>query len=355
MATGDEFESRVLQIANGQRIHVKLAGEGPLVLLCHGFPESWYSWRHQMPALAEAGYTACAMDMRGYGRSSKPHDLRAYRITELVSDLVGVTEALSDGPGVIVGHDWGALVSWTAAWTRPESFRGHCALSVPFGGRGLMALPDDPWGDVRPSIAEREMAGSDDKLFYQEYFNLPGHVVEGHAEKDLRHWMTGILYSFSASPPLPPEMAEVDFLNLPNDMIRAIIGAMMSSPLGYGLDSLMQWPDELPAWLPQEALDYYVTEMEYTGLTGPLNYYRNLEVDWELLGEYQGTNVKVPSFFIGGTRDVATIWGHESRARAAEVMDDFRGEVILESGHWIQQEQPEQTNEALLGFLKSLG
>lgn len=217
-----------------------------------------------------------------------------------------------------------------------------------------MALPDDPWGDVRPSVAEREMAGGDDKLFYQEYFNLPGHVVERAAEQDLRHWITGILYSFSGSPPLPPEVAGVDFLNLPNDMIRAIIGAMMSPALGAGLDSLMQWPETLPGWLPQEALDHYVTEMEYTGLTGPVNYYRNLELDWELLGEFQGTNVRVPSFFIGGTRDVATIWGHESRSRAAEVMDDYRGEVILDSGHRIQQEQPQQTNAALLDFLKGL-
>jgi pimeloyl-ACP methyl ester carboxylesterase len=354
MATGDEFESRVLD-AGGHRIHCKLAGtEGPLVLLCHGFPESWYSWRHQMPALADAGYRVAAMDMRGYGRSSKPHDVADYRITELVADCVGVVRALGEEQAVIVGHDWGALVAWTAAWTRPDVFRAVAGLSVAFGARGQMALPGDPWGDIRPSIAEREMAGSDDKLFYQEYFNLAGHVAERHAEQDLRGWVTDLLYSFSASPPLPEELQGVDLTQLPDDAIRGLVGALMSPAVGAPLRSLMQSPADLPDWLPQEALDHYVTELEYAGLTGGLNYYRNLELNWEILGAYQGTPVSVPALFIGGNRDVATIWARESLERSSEVIPDLRGKFILDSGHWIQQEQPEQTNAALLEFLRGL-
>jgi pimeloyl-ACP methyl ester carboxylesterase len=144
-----------------------------MVLLCHGFPESWYSWRHQLDALAAAGYRAVAMDMRGYGRSSKPADVAAYRITELVGDCVGVVEALGESTAVIVGHDYGAAVAWTAAWTRPDVFTAVAGLSQPFGGRGLAALPGSPFGEVRPGVAHRELAGPD-MLFYKNISPFPG-------------------------------------------------------------------------------------------------------------------------------------------------------------------------------------
>jgi pimeloyl-ACP methyl ester carboxylesterase len=325
-----------------------------LVLLCHGFPESWYSWRHQLDALASSGYRAVAMDMRGYGRSSKPAEVAAYRITELVEDCVGVVQALGESTAVIVGHDWGSPVAWTAAWTRPEVFRAVASLSVPFGGRGLLGLPGDPFGDIRPSIAHRELAGPD-LLFYQEYICLPGGVAEREAEEDLRAWLTGLLYSMSADAPLPTGLAGVDLTALPEPMLPEFVRAAMCVPRGSGLGSLLQQPEKLPGWLGEDDLEFYLAELEHSGLSGALNYYRNVELDWELLAAYQGKPVTVPSLFIGGDRDVATIWGQQAIARAGEALADLRGSVIVPNcGHWIQQEQPEAVNKELVEFLQGL-
>lgn len=341
--------------ANGQRIHVKIAGSaGPVVLLCHGFPESWYSWRHQLDALASAGYRTVAMDMRGYGRSSKPVDVSAYRITELVEDCVGVVEALGESTAVIVGHDWGAPVAWTAAWTRPDVFTAVAGLSVPFGGRGIVALPGDPFGDVRPSVAHRELAGPD-RLFYQEYFSLPGGVAEHEAERDLRRWLTGVLYSLSADAPLPDELAGVSLTSLPPESLPEFVRGAMCVPRSGGFGSLLQLPDKLPECLGDDDLELYLAELEHSGLTGPLNYYRNIELDWELLAGHQGRPLTVPSLFIGGDRDVATIWAQEAITRAPEMLTDLRGSVIVRNcGHWLQQEQPSAVNAALLDFLHQL-
>jgi pimeloyl-ACP methyl ester carboxylesterase len=225
--------------------------------MCHGFPESWYSWRHQLDALPAAGYRAVAMDMRGYGRSSKPAEVAAYRITELVEDCVGVVKALGESSAVIVGHDWGSAVAWTAAWTRSEVFRGVASLSVPFGARGLLGLPGDPFGEVRPSVVQRELAGPD-LLFYQEYFCLPGAVAEREAEADLRTWLTGLLYGGSANAPLPPELAGVDLTALPGEMVREVLRAAMCVPRGGGFGGLFHQPEKLPAWLGEDDLNFYL-------------------------------------------------------------------------------------------------
>jgi pimeloyl-ACP methyl ester carboxylesterase len=352
--TRSDWKSRTVR-SNGQRIHLRIAGSsGPVVVLCHGFPESWYSWRHQLDALAAAGYRAVAMDMRGYGRSSKPAEVDAYRITELVGDCAGVVHALGEPTAVIVGHDVGAPVAWTAAWTRPDVFRAVVGLSVPFGGRGLAALPGDPFGDVRPSVAHRELAGPG-MLFYQEYFSLPGGVAAREAEADLRTWLTGGLYSLSADRPLPPELAGVDLTSLPEDMVREFVRGAMCVPRAGSFAGLLQQPQRLPAWLGEDVLDFYVAELEYSGLTGPLSFYRNADLDWEILGQYQGTPVTVPALFIGGDRDVVTIWSQQAIARATEWVPDLRGSVIVpDCGHWIQQEQPHAVNKELLAFLQAL-
>jgi pimeloyl-ACP methyl ester carboxylesterase len=349
-----EWESRSVR-ANGQRIHVRIAGSsGPMVLLCHGFPESWYSWRHQLDALAAAGFRAVAMDMRGYGRSSKPTEAAAYRITELVADCVGVVEALGESTAVIIGHDFGAPVAWTAAWTRPDVFRAVVALSVPFSGRGMAAVPGSPFGEVRPHAAHRELAGPD-MLFYQEYFSLPGDVAAREVEEDLRAWITAGLYSMSADRPLPPELAGVDLTSLPPDMLRLFVRGAMCVPRGSTFAGLLQAPDKLPDWLTEEDLDFYVAEFEHGGITAPLRWYRNNELNWEALSQYHGTRVTVPALFIGGDRDVATIWSQEAITRASEMVTDLRGSIILHNcGHWIMQEQPEAVNKELLVFLQSL-
>lgn len=340
---------------NGQRIHLQTAGEsGPLVLLLHGFPDAWYSWRHQLDVLARAGYRAVAIEMRGYGRSSKPTTASDYRITELIEDCIGVVRALGESTCVIVGHDWGSGVAWTAAWVRPDIFRAVASLSVPFGGRGFVGLPGDPFGDIKPSIAHRALAGPD-LQFYQEYFNRPGHVAEREAEDDLRSWVTAFFYTLSADAPLSPDLDGVDLMALPEDKLQDLLRSAVCFPRDAGYRSVLQQPDILPAWLTEEDIDFYVTELEYSGLTGPLNYYRSFDLDWELLGQYQGRPITVPSLFIGGDRDLVTIWSQETIRRMDEVLTDHRGSVILpQCGHWTQQEKPEAVNHELISFLKNL-
>jgi pimeloyl-ACP methyl ester carboxylesterase len=349
-----DYPTRTVR-ANGQRIHLRIAGDsGPLVLLCHGFPESAYSWRHQMEALAQAGYRAVAMDMRGYGRSSKPPHPAAYTIPTVARDCIEVVEALGGDRVVIVGHDIGAPVAWTAAWMRPDLFRGVVGLSVPFGGRGTAGLPGDPFGLRRPSEVHAELAGPG-LTFYQDYFAQPGHVAELEIEEDLRTWLTAGLYSLSADSPVPPELAGVDLLNLPYEWLVEFVRASMCVPDGEKFASRLQVPDALPSWLSQDDLEYIVAELEHGGLRAPLAYYNNIDLGWEQLAELDGQPLTVPAMFIGGDRDVATIWSQEAAARASEVVNDLRGSVIIPNcGHWIQQEHPEIVNRELLGFLGSL-
>ncbi|RJG39865.1 alpha/beta hydrolase [Mesorhizobium sp. DCY119] len=343
--------------ANGQRIHLRIAGDsGPLVLLCHGFPESWYSWRHQLKALSEAGYRAAAIDMPGYGRSSKPVDPAAYGMTSLVATCVGVVEALGYTSAIIVGHDLGAPVAWTAAWTRPDVFRAVAGMSVPFGAHGLACLPGSPFGEKRPSEAAAELAGPD-RMFYHEYFAIHGDAAVAEAEQDIRRWLTGALYSLSADRPLPPELAGVNLTKLPNDMLREFVRNAISLPRtpAAGMADLLELPAELPLWLKADDLDYCVGELEYTGIGSALNYYKNGDSDWEALAEFQGTPLSVPALFIGGDRDIVTIWSQEAIARSHEAITDLRGSEILPNcGHWIPQERPEAVNRALLAFLRSL-
>jgi pimeloyl-ACP methyl ester carboxylesterase len=348
------FESRTVY-ANGHRIHLTIAGSsGPVVLLCHGFPESWYSWRHQLPVLAAAGYRAVAMDMLGYGRSSKPAYPLAYRLTALAQVCAAVVQELGNAPAIIVGHDIGAPVAWTAAWTRPDVFSAVVGVSLPFGGRGLACLPGNSFGEIRPSEAIRTIAGPG-RLFYQEYFCLPDGRAQQAAEKDVRAWLTGAFHTLSADRPLPPELAGADLTRLPSEGLVAFMrGAMCVTEGGHFTDMLVM-PDRLPAWLSQADLDICVAELEYSGLAGPMNFYRNQDLVWEELVPYEGKPIEMPSLFIGGDRDVGTIWSQEAIARAEEHCTDLRGKIIIPNcGHWIPQEKPKELNGALLTFLAGL-
>src|SRR5215469_16448465 len=173
---------------NGIRMHIAEMGSGPLVLLCHGFPESWYSWRHQLRALAEAGFHAVAPDMRGYGKTDAPEAIDQYTMFHLAGDMVGLLDGLGEEQAVIAGHDWGAPVAWHAALFRPDRFRGVIALSVPFR----------PRSPVRPTTV---MPRTDDAIFYQLYFQTPG-VAEAELESEPRYFLHGILYANSGDGPL---------------------------------------------------------------------------------------------------------------------------------------------------------
>lgn len=352
--TAFDWEARTVN-ANGHRIRVHIAGDsGPLVILCHGFPESWYSWRHQLDALSAAGYRAVALEMRGYGRSYKPTHFVDYRITELVADAVGVVEALGEKSAIIMGHDWGAPVAWASAWTRPDVFKAVVGMSVPFGGRGLHALPGDPFGDIRPSVAHRQLAAPD-ALFYQEHHRLPGGVGEADAEKDIRSWMTNLMVAVSAQATQPPGFEDADLTKLSSEKVLEYVAATMSLPLGEGYSTVLPVAEELPSWITESDIDVYVSEFEYSGFTGALNYYRAQDLNWEILAAYQGTKLSVPALFLGGDKDIATIWGQDAITRADEALADNRGQVIVEDcGHWIQQERPDIVNKELLNFLQGL-
>ena len=335
--------------ANGIRIHAAEAGKGPLVLLVHGFPELWYSWRHQLPALADAGYRAVAIDQRGYGRSSKLHDPAAYRISKLVADVCAVVGALGEKTAVIVGHDWGAPVAWTAAWTHPEIFRAVVGVSVPFSGRGLVALPGSPFGEVRPSEIHRRIAG-EGRDFYQDYFATLGPIID-EIEEDVRGWIRDIVYTFSGDPPIPAEALAFAAKD-PAGFIRASAACI---PHGTRMRDRFLAPERMPAWFTEEDLDYFTSEFERTGFAGGLSYYRSIEVSWEELAPMEGKPVTVPALFIGGERDAPTLWGAEALAATAKHLPRYAGNVIVRgSGHWIQQERPAETNRALVEFLRTV-
>ena len=315
--------------ANGIRIHAVEAGSGPLVLLVHGFPESWYSWRHQLPALADAGYRAVAIDVRGYGRSSAPTGVDAYRMVNHVADNVAIVAALGEQTAVVVGHDWGAPIAWNSALLRPDVFRAVAGLSVPYA----------PRGDMRPSAAFRLMGG--DEEFYIEYFQEPGRA-EAEIETDVRGWLAG--FYLSASGDGPPM--------LPGN------GSMATIPRGGKLRDRLSVPDpaNMPSWLSNEDLDFYVGEFERTGLSGGLNRYRNVDRDWEDLAAFARQPIIVPALFAGGSKDGPTMWGARSIAKFSTTLPKLTKSVILEgSGHWVQQERASEVNALLVEFLATVG
>ena len=322
-----EIKHRTIQ-TNGINLHIAEAGEGPLVLLCHGFPESWYSWRHQLPALAAAGYHAVAPDMRGYGQSDAPAEIDRYTVFHLVGDMVGLLDALGARECTIVGHDWGSIVAWDAALLRPDRFSAVCGMSVPFFPRGPMP----------PSQMFKALAG--DRFMYILYFQEPG-KAERELDADPRKTMRMLLYSGSGSPPRDEKWN-------------------MDLPKTSGFLTAMKEPKQLPSWLTEKDLEFYAGEFSRRGFRGGLNWYRNFDRNWELLAPWADAKITVPSFFVGGLRDgVVTGPGGEGEGPMVQMLPtfctDFRGKVLIEgAGHWNQQEAPDATNKALLEFLGGL-
>ncbi len=269
-----EFNQRTIE-ANGLRVHLTEAGDGPLVVLCHGFPESWYSWRHQLRALAEAGFHVVAPDMRGYGRTDAPAEIEKYTMLHMVGDMVGVVDALGAEQAVIAGHDWGAPIAWHSALLRPDRFRAVIGLSVPYR----------PRGPVPPTTL---MPQNDEALFYQLYFQKPG-VAEAELESDPRAAICNLLYAASG--------------DAPRDESRGALPLGMVSRRG-GFLSNLQSPASLPSWLTEADLDFYAGEFARTGFRGGLNWYRNIDRNWELLAPLAGARVTVPAIYVAGDRDL---------------------------------------------------
>jgi pimeloyl-ACP methyl ester carboxylesterase len=314
--------------ANGLRVHLAEQGTGPLVVLCHGFPESWYSWRHQLAALADAGYRAVALDMRGYGQTDRPEAIEAYTLLHLVGDVVGVLDALGADTAVIAGHDWGAPVAWHAALLRPDRFRAVIGLSVPYR----------PRGSARPTTV---MPRTDEAVFYQLYFQEPG-VAEAELERDVRPSIRRLLYSASGDVPRGAAVIAAP------DRVGMV-------PRSGGFLSRTVEPAALPSWLTEADLDFYTGEFSRTGFRGGLNWYRNIDRNWELLAPFAGARVTVPALYVAGDRDLVVHFRGMDQllASLSRFVPRLRATVMLPGcGHWTQQERPAEVTAAMLEFLR---
>jgi pimeloyl-ACP methyl ester carboxylesterase len=309
---------------NGIELRVVEAGpeDGRPVVLCHGFPELSYSWRHQIPALADAGYRVLAPDQRGYGGSDRPEAIEDYDIHHLTGDLLGLLDGIGAEQAVLVGHDWGSMVVGSMALLHPERVAGVVAMSVPL-------LPRGPMG---PVTLMRQVFG--DSFFYILYFQEPG-VADAELNADPAEMMTRMLAGLSVRPDDPEQIAG------------------LANPDGRGFIDRLPKPGGLPDWLSQEELDHYIEVFSQTGFTGGINWYRNMDRNWETTPELDGVHVTMPSAFITGSADPVNLM------TPAAVMEghvlDHRGNTIVDgAGHWVQQEAPEEVNAALLAFLGSI-
>ncbi|MEE2776200.1 MAG: alpha/beta hydrolase [Acidobacteriota bacterium] len=315
--------------SNGLTMRVAEAGEGPLVIFAHGFPESWYSWRHQLPAIAAAGYRAVAPDMRGYGSTSAPREIEAYDTPTLCRDLIGLIDHYGEEQAVLVGHDWGAAVVWNCSLIEAARVRGVAALSVPYGGRG----------ETHPIESMKE--GFGENFFYMLYFQELDEDGNGIADAEFGADPRTLLKSLYTSPDTLREPPTI------TDPLRSAGGWI--GRLGM--------PTEFPPWFSQVDLDYYVGEFERAGFRGGINYYRNIGRSWELTPELAGARVTPPALFIAGEQDgvIGGATKEQLEASLGAVADDLRGvHLIPATGHWVQQEKGSETNDLLISFLTSL-
>ncbi len=295
--------SESLVAVNNIELNVLDEGEGPPVVLCHGFPELAFSWRRQIPALVQAGYRVLAPDMRGYGASSAPDAIEDYNIVALCADMCGLLDAVGEPSAVFVGHDWGANVVWQMALLHPERVRAVAGLSVPF----------TPRAPAHPLPILRRHLGED---FYIVRFQEPG-AADATLARDVR---STFLRMFGPAAPLDLE------------------------------GRIAQSGTERPDWISEEELAVYVDTFQRTGFTGGLNWYRNIDRNWDLTESVGERRVEQPSMFLTGELDVVR------QFMAAQAMDgwltDMRANVVVPgAGHWVQQEQPQAVNAALLSFL----
>jgi pimeloyl-ACP methyl ester carboxylesterase len=307
---------------DGVDLAVLDAGAGFPVVLAHGFPELAYSWRHQLPALAAAGCRVLAPDQRGYGRSTRPEAIEDYDIAHLTGDLLALLDDIDEERAVFVGHDWGALVVWQLALLAPERVAGVVGMSVPFLPRGTMP----------PTQLMRQVMG--DSFFYILYFQEPG-VADADLGRDPVATMTRMLAGLRLVDGAAPDPS------------------LMAADDGRGFVDRLPQPGELPDWLSQAELDHYIAEFTRTGFTGGINWYRNLDRNWELTEHLTGAKVAPPALFVAGSADPVLLMSPP--AAMDGWLDDPRGVVLVEgAGHWVQQEKPGEVNAALLDFIAAV-
>ncbi len=314
---------------NGIRMHIAEAGSGPLVLFCHGWPESWYSWRHQLEAVAAAGFHAVAPDMRGYGQTDKPEAIDQYTIMHLAGDVIGVLDALEEKTAVIVGHDWGALMAWPTALFRPDRFRAIACLSVPYIPR-------------RPARPTSVMPKTETHQFYQLYFQTPGEA-EAEFERDPKRTIALTMLGTSGT-------------TSPAASVAQSAGPGMVPRVGGWLGERAM-PEKFPEWLTEADIDFYASEFKRAGFRGGLNWYRNMDRNWELMAPFAGARVEVPALFMTGDKDLVYKFpGVEQLvANLKTFVPKLTKSVILPGcGHWTQQERKDDVNRELVAFLKGL-
>lgn len=308
-------------------IEVAVQGSGPLMLFVHGWPELWYSWRHQMDHFADR-YTTAALNVRGYGNSSNPPEIEAYALRELAGDAAAVIDALGDGSAVVVGHDWGAPIAWNTARLHPEKVSAVCGLSVPY-------IPTGPENSLD---LWRERYTAEGKFFYQVYFDDNRGGAEAEFAADPRRSLRMIYYGASGDG-------------------NAARGLLADKPADATMLDGMVDPDPFPDWCTPADFDVYASAFETSGWHGPLNRYRAQGLDADDIGQLPDPNLTQPAAFIGGSLDPVRNFapGMDLFEFASVACDDFRGATIIEgAGHWVQQEAPAETNAALDRFVEGL-
>jgi pimeloyl-ACP methyl ester carboxylesterase len=314
----DHANHHVLAVPGGH-IHAVEQGDGPLVVLLHGFPDGWWAWWHQLPALAAAGFRAVAIDVRGYGGSSRPPEVEAYRMLAHVADAVAVVGALGAATARVIGHDWGSPIAAACALMRPDVFTAV----------GLLGVPYTPRAEIRPTEAFARAGG--DEEFYVSYFQQPGRA-EAEIQADVPSWLRGFYVALDgASPPVP---------------------GWFTVPPGGEMRDRLPVDAPLPHWIAEAEFDAHAAEFQRNGFSGPLNRYRNADRDWEDLAAFDGATIDQPAIFIAGALDSSISWLSEAVDRQSTWLPGLAGTHILQGcGHWVQQERPDRVNELILDWL----
>ncbi len=324
----EKVEFKIVE-SNGINIRLAMMGEGPLVIFCHGWPESWYSYRYQLPAVADAGFKAVAYDVRGYGESDKPHEIEAYTMRNMTNDVVGIIDALGYDTAITIGHDWGGPIALNTAALNEDRISATGTLSVPFTGRGPMPTLD-LWKEIYK-----------DRFFYQLYFQKEG-VAEEEFESDLSRalFMTytnsdgrGMKFNFEKS-----QSSLVSEKNKDSTFLEG-----------------MEMFEDFPNWFTKEDLDYFVSQFEISGLRGPFNRYRAQNIDWHEIPELEGKILEQPAFFITGTLDPVNFFVPSDQSLIDRIKPNYKNLLFAEElegiGHWTQQEAPEEVNSFIIDFL----
>ncbi|OIW17488.1 hypothetical protein TanjilG_22600 [Lupinus angustifolius] len=313
----EDIKHRTIKV-NGINMHVAEKGQGPIVLFLHGFPELWYSWRHQILSLSSQGYHAVAPDLRGYGDTDAPPSVTSYTCFHIVGDLVALIDSLGVDQVFLVAHDWGAIIGWYLCLFRPDKIKAYVCLSVPY-------LPRNP--KVKTVDSMRELYGDD---LYICRFQEPGKMEAEMAEVGTAYVLRNILTTRKTDPPVLPK-----------------------GEFGTGFNPDM--PETLPSWLTEDDLAYYVTKFEKTSFTGGLNYYRNFNLNWELTAAWSGMKIKVPVKFITGELNMGynLVKDYIHGGGFKEVVPNLE-EVIVQKGvaHFNNQEAAEDISNHICDFIR---